>query len=206
MERVLRYALTDNFPVFFNIKTFGPHPPILPLWAPLNRFRRKNAQRPTSTILRVWVGANERSPNQPFFVCHTMSPTKHITKTKVISSCHSCKVTFCTGNSLKKSFFLRDLESAKVPAELRIIHSQTWKYFSIVLGLIFSILSWCQSVHYTQNDYRTELYYFRIIFGNSCSVITEPNRFWNCLVSVTSVSRAISVIWVEELPNRFEYF
>ena len=33
--------------------------------------------------------------------------------------------------------------------------------------------------HYTQKDYRTELYYFRIIFGNSCSVITEPNCFWN---------------------------
>ena len=33
--------------------------------------------------------------------------------------------------------------------------------------------------HYTQKDYRTELYYFRIIFGNSCSVITEPICFWN---------------------------
>ena len=33
--------------------------------------------------------------------------------------------------------------------------------------------------HYTQNDYRTELYYFRIIFGNSHSVITEPICFWN---------------------------
>ena len=33
--------------------------------------------------------------------------------------------------------------------------------------------------HYTENDYRTELYYFRIIFGNFCSVITEPNCFWN---------------------------
>ena len=29
------------------------------------------------------------------------------------------------------------------------------------------------------NDYRTELYCFWIIFGNSCSVITEPNCFWN---------------------------
>ena len=38
--------------------------------------------------------------------------------------------------------------------------------------------------HYTQKDYRTELNYFRIIFGNSCSVITEPNCFWNELVSV----------------------
>ena len=33
--------------------------------------------------------------------------------------------------------------------------------------------------HYTQKDYRTELYYFRIIFGNSCSVITEPICFRN---------------------------
>ena len=33
--------------------------------------------------------------------------------------------------------------------------------------------------HYTQKDQRTELYYFRIIFGNSCSVITEPICFWN---------------------------
>ena len=33
--------------------------------------------------------------------------------------------------------------------------------------------------HYTQNEYRTELYSFRIIFGNSCSVITEPICFWN---------------------------
>ena len=53
--------------------------------------------------------------------------------------------------------------------------------------------------HYTQNDYRTELYYFRIIFGNSCSVITEPNCFWNCLVSVRSVSRGFP----DPLPNCF---
>ena len=33
--------------------------------------------------------------------------------------------------------------------------------------------------HHTQNNYRTELYYFRIIFGNSRSVITEPICFWN---------------------------
>ena len=43
--------------------------------------------------------------------------------------------------------------------------------------------------HYAQNDYRTELYYSRIILGNSCSVITEPNCFWNYMVSVGSVSR-----------------
>ena len=43
--------------------------------------------------------------------------------------------------------------------------------------------------HYTQKDYRTELYYFRIIFGNSCSVITEPKCFWNCLVSLRIVNR-----------------
>ena len=45
--------------------------------------------------------------------------------------------------------------------------------------------------HYAQKDHRTELYYFRIIFGNSCSVITEPNCFWNYLVSVISVSRGL---------------
>ena len=33
--------------------------------------------------------------------------------------------------------------------------------------------------HYTQNDHRTELYYFRIIFSNSRSVITELICFWN---------------------------
>ena len=33
--------------------------------------------------------------------------------------------------------------------------------------------------HYTQNDYRTELYHFRIFFGNFCSVITEPICLWN---------------------------
>ena len=42
---------------------------------------------------------------------------------------------------------------------------------------------------YTQNDYWTELYYFIIIFGNSCSVITELTCFWNCLVSIRSVSK-----------------
>ena len=68
--------------------------------------------------------------------------------------------------------------------------------------------------HYTQNYYRTELYYFSINFGNSCSAITEPNCFWNCPVSVRTVSIGLpnpdrivsvefySVIWVEELPNR----
>ena len=52
---------------------------------------------------------------------------------------------------------------------------------------------------YTQNDYRTELHYFRIIFGNSCSVITEPNCFWNYLVLVRSVSRGLP----NPLPNCF---
>ena len=68
--------------------------------------------------------------------------------------------------------------------------------------------------HCTQNDYRTELYYFRIIFGNSCSVITEPNCFWNLLGLGTKCVQRIteplpncfgdfgSVIRVEELPNR----
>ena len=52
---------------------------------------------------------------------------------------------------------------------------------------------------YTQNDYRTEIYYFRIIFGNSCSVITEPNCFWNYLVSVRKGSRGLP----NPLPNCF---
>ena len=34
--------------------------------------------------------------------------------------------------------------------------------------------------HYTQNDYRTELYYFPIIVGDFCSVIAEPNCSRNC--------------------------
>ena len=53
-----------------------------------------------------------------------------------------------------------------------------------------SLHAW--SYHYTQNDYRTELYYFQIIFCNSCSVITEPNCLWNYMVSVRSVSRGLS--------------
>ena len=40
--------------------------------------------------------------------------------------------------------------------------------------------------HYTQNDYRTELLLFSNFF---CSANTEPNCFWNNLVSVRSVSR-----------------
>ena len=43
-----------------------------------------------------------------------------------------------------------------------------------------------QCYHYTRNDYRTELYNFGIIFGNSCSVI-----FWNYVVSVRGVSRGL---------------
>ena len=42
-------------------------------------------------------------------------------------------------------------------------------------------------------------YFFRIIFGNSCSMITEPNGFWNYLVSVRSVSRGFP----NPLPNCF---
>ena len=42
--------------------------------------------------------------------------------------------------------------------------------------------------HYIQKISRTALYYFRIIFGNSCSAITEPNCFWNYLVLVRTVS------------------
>ena len=41
-----------------------------------------------------------------------------------------------------------------------------------------------RAYHYTENDYRTELYYFRIIFVNSCSVMCFHNDFvseggWN---------------------------
>ena len=45
--------------------------------------------------------------------------------------------------------------------------------------------------HNTQKNYRTELYYFRIIFGSFCSVITEPICFWNYLVAVSSVSAGL---------------
>ena len=55
----------------------------------------------------------------------------------------------------------------------------------------------CCRITITQRDYRTELYYFQIIFGNSCSVITEPNCFWNHLISVRSVSRGLP----NPLPN-----
>ena len=34
-----------------------------------------------------------------------------------------------------------------------------------------------ESYHDTQNDYQTELYFFLIIFGSSCSTITGPNCF-----------------------------
>ena len=51
--------------------------------------------------------------------------------------------------------------------------------------------------YYTQNDYRTELYYFRIIFGSSRSAITEPKCFWNYSVSVRRVSRGLP----NPLPN-----
>ena len=53
--------------------------------------------------------------------------------------------------------------------------------------------------HYTQHDYRTKLYYFRIIFGNFCSGIPDLKCFWNCLVSVGSVSRGLP----NPLPNCF---
>ena len=62
----------------------------------------------------------------------------------------------------------------------------------------------------TQNDYRPDIYYFQIIFSNSCSVITKLNCFWNYVVSVRGVSRGLpnalancfgnfgSAIWVEQ--------
>ena len=43
------------------------------------------------------------------------------------------------------------------------------------------------------------IYYFRIIFGNSCSEITDPNCFWNYLGSVRSVRRGLPNL----LPNCF---
>ena len=67
--------------------------------------------------------------------------------------------------------------------------------------------------HYIQNAYRTGLYDFRIIFGNSWSVITKPTCFWNyglgkkCEQRITESLTELfwelySVIWVEEWPNR----
>ena len=70
---------------------------------------------------------------------------------------------------------------------------------------------------YTQNDYRTELDCYQIMFGNPCSVIAEPVCFGNQLVSVISVSAGLPNPWiyltelfwelysgmsVEKLPNR----
>ena len=69
--------------------------------------------------------------------------------------------------------------------------------------------------HCTQKSYRTELSYFRIIFGISCSVITEQACFWNYLLGLSKkceqrITESLtelfwefySVIWVEDLPNR----
>ena len=50
--------------------------------------------------------------------------------------------------------------------------------------------------HYTPNGFRTELYSFGLVFGNSCSVITEPICFWNDLVSVVSASSGLPNPWI----------
>ena len=65
--------------------------------------------------------------------------------------------------------------------------------------MVHRLIELYSNYHYTQNDNRTDVYYFRITFGNSCSVITEPNCFWNYLVSVRSVSRGL----LNPLPNCF---
>ena len=49
--------------------------------------------------------------------------------------------------------------------------------------------------HCTQQDYRTELYWIQVIFGNSSSVITEPICFWKYLVLAISETSG--------LPNYF---
>ena len=48
-----------------------------------------------------------------------------------------------------------------------------------------------------ENDYQTELHYFQNISGTSCFVITEPNCFWNDLISVRRVSGGLP----NPLPN-----
>ena len=58
--------------------------------------------------------------------------------------------------------------------------------------------------HYAQNYYRTELIIFELfsvipVLGNSRSTITEPNCFWNYLVTARSVSRGLP----NPLPNGF---
>ena len=46
------------------------------------------------------------------------------------------------------------------------------------------------------HTHRTELSYFQIIFGDSCSVITEPFCFWNDFVLVTSVNSELLNPWI----------
>ena len=47
-------------------------------------------------------------------------------------------------------------------------------------GFLRPILGHCTEITITHKKItEPKLYYFRIIFGNSCSVITEPICFWN---------------------------
>ena len=73
----------------------------------------------------------------------------------------------------------KDVRAARLQNEIapKLLTMEPKNYYTPFL-LLFEELIISQS-HYTQKDYRTELYYFRIIFGNSCSVITEPICFWN---------------------------
>ena len=77
-----------------------------------------------------------------------------------------------------------------------------------------ALMSWLKDPITHKKITEPNFYYFRIIFGNSRSTITEPNSLWNYMVSLRSVSRGLpnplpncfwelcSVICVEELPNR----
>ena len=79
--------------------------------------------------------------------------------------------------------------------------------YVIVLYRFFSLLTdlKCHDIENTiaHNDFWTELLYFQIIFGNSCSVITEPNCFWNYLLLVRSVSRGLPNPWPNCFRNSF---
>ena len=86
----------------------------------------------------------------------------------------------------------REILSARLPFILSVCLP-----FILSVRLPFVSQYFWENLGYTQSDYRTELYYFRILFGNSCSVIIEPNCFWIYLVSVRSVSRGLP----NPLPN-----
>ena len=68
------------------------------------------------------------------------------------------------------------------------------------IGNIFTtVLGFSVWLVLTYNEYRTEFYYFWVIFGSSWSMITEPICLWNKLVSVNDVSTRLP----NPLPNCF---